>query len=92
MQRYSGATYSWYVDNFLYSTGTSNMLYPPYPPGDYTCAVTTACGSTTTPFFVYQGVMVEMSIEYSQFRQWLWYRVIRFCYAPSFLPDLINGI
>ncbi|MBK9400062.1 MAG: T9SS type A sorting domain-containing protein [Bacteroidetes bacterium] len=67
VQNYSGATYSWFVDNNLYSTGTSNMLYPPYPSGDYTCSVTTACGtSMSSPYFVYQGgVFGGNSIEYS---------------------------
>jgi hypothetical protein len=46
----SGATYTWFVDNSLLVSGT-NILYPPYPAGNYYCSITSACGTTTTNLF-----------------------------------------
>lgn len=46
----SGATYQWFVDNSFLVAGT-NILYPPYPAGTYYCAITSACGTTSTNLF-----------------------------------------
>jgi hypothetical protein len=61
----SGATYNWFVDNALLVSGT-NILYPPYPAGDYFCSVTTTCGTTTTNLLsvVDGGIYGGNAIEY----------------------------
>ena len=51
----TNATYEWYNNGILYSTG-SNTLSPGYTAGNYTCTITTPCGSSTSPVFnVVQG-------------------------------------
>jgi len=62
----SGATYQWFVDNSFLVAGT-NILYPPYPAGTYYCAITSACGTTSTNLFtvVDGGGIGGNAIEYT---------------------------
>lgn len=47
---YPNASYLWTVNGSPYFAG-GNILYPPYPPGNYECTLTNACGSNTVGGF-----------------------------------------
>ena len=54
----SGAIYKWYNGTSLVSSGPS-YTYQPFSGGNYTCMVTTACGSSTSsPYTVYQSTNI----------------------------------
>lgn len=43
---YPNTSYLWTVNGTPYFAG-GNILYPPYPPGNYECTLTNSCGSNT---------------------------------------------
>ncbi|MBL7922862.1 MAG: hypothetical protein JNL88_01555, partial [Bacteroidia bacterium] len=51
----AGATYQWYLNGNAYASGVFS-LQPGYPAGNYTCTITTPCGtSTSAPYTVFAG-------------------------------------